>query len=71
MKKIIIIVFTLFIISMPLISLAHPGHGDPSGGYTIIHYFTEPMHAVFTYGIILSAITYILYSRKRKQSENI
>lgn len=56
---------------MPLISLAHPGHGDPSGGYTIIHYFTEPMHAVFTYGIILSAITYILYSRKRKQSENI
>jgi hypothetical protein len=71
MKKSIIAALSLFILCTPLISIAHPGHGE-TDGYTIIHYFTEPMHAVLTYGILLSAAAYIYYNRRqKKQNENI
>ena len=71
MKKIIVAALGLFVLCTPLISLAHPGHGE-TDGYTIIHYFTEPMHAVLTYGILFSAIVYIYYSRRqKKQSKKV
>ncbi len=66
MKKFVTAALSLVILCMPLISLAHPGHGE-TGGYTIIHYFTEPMHAVFTYSVLLGAVAFIMYSRKSKQ----
>jgi len=67
MKKQVIVILSLFtVLCMPLISLAHPGHGE-TDGYTIIHYFIEPMHAVFTYSILLGAVAYIFYTRKSKQ----
>lgn len=66
MKKINIAALSLIVLCLPLIGLAHPGHGE-TDGYTIIHYFTEPMHAVFTYSILLGAFAYIMYSRKKNQ----
>lgn len=61
MKKIIATAAVL----MPLITMAHPGHGD-TDGYTIIHYFTEPQHAIITFGILAAMAVYIAWERKRK-----
>jgi hypothetical protein len=56
----------LVIVLAPLIGSAHPGHGN-TDGYSIIHYFVEPVHAVITYSILLFAVIYIWYSRRQKQ----
>jgi hypothetical protein len=65
MKK-IALAFGLFVMLVtPLISLAHPGHGE-TDGYTIIHYFVEPMHAVVTFGVLIAAFAYIRYTRKKR-----
>lgn len=66
MKKVISLTLSFFLLSMPLVSLAHPGHGE-TGGYTIIHYFIEPMHAVVTYSILFGTLAYIIYRRTNKQ----
>lgn len=63
MKKIAATCAVLF----PLISLAHPGHGETEG-YTIIHYFTEPQHAFITLGIFALTAVYISRERKKRQS---
>lgn len=63
MKKIIASAAVL----MPLLTMAHPGHGE-TDGYTIIHYFTEPQHAIITFGILAAAVVYIAWER-RKNSE--
>lgn len=57
---------TVIIFLAPLLVLAHPGHGD-TGGYTIIHYFVEPVHAVITYSILFIAAIYIWHARKQRQ----
>jgi len=48
----------------PLTTMAHPGHGETEG-YTIIHYFTEPMHAVITLGSLLIVFAGLRYFRKK------
>jgi hypothetical protein len=63
MKKIA----SLSALFLPLISWAHPGHGETEG-YTIIHYFLEPQHAVITISAITVALIYVARERKRKQS---
>lgn len=55
----------LLLITTPFLSSAHPGHGE-TDGYSIIHYFVEPMHAVVTFGALAAALAYIRYSRKKK-----
>jgi len=65
MKK-IIVSFILFVMCMPLISLAHPGHGE-TGGYTITHYFTEPVHVVVSLVALMAVVVYIRHLRKSKQ----
>jgi len=70
MKKIAFTLTLLLFIVTPLITLAHPGHGG-TDGYTIIHYFVEPMHAVVTFGALIAAFAYIRYTnRKNQQSKN-
>jgi hypothetical protein len=66
MKK-IIAVLSLFTLYLPLFSLAHPGHGD-TDGYSIIHYFTEPVHAfVWAASIIVIALFIHYFSRYGKK----
>jgi hypothetical protein len=67
MKNFIAISFMIFIAFLPEVLLAHPGHGGHEGGYTIIHYIVEPMHAVVTIGCIVAAIAFARYSRKKEQ----
>lgn len=68
MKK---IAFTVLVIVLyPLLVTAHPGHGE-TDGYSIIHYFVEPAHAVFTYGSLFCVIAYIWYTRQKQHKENV
>lgn len=65
MKKIASILALL----SPLYILAHPGHGGhDDGGYTIIHYFSQPAHAIP--GILVLAITVMVIRRLRKKNQN-
>lgn len=63
MKKVIASLATL----TPLIALAHPGHGE-TGGYTIIHYFSEPQHALVTLGVVVLTTVFVVRERRKKQS---
>jgi hydrogenase/urease accessory protein HupE len=44
---------------------AHPGHGETEG-FTIIHYFTEPTHAVVTVLAVAAVIGLYQYLRRRE-----
>lgn len=48
--------FVFLLMSLPLITIAHPGHGD-DGGYTIKHYFNEPLHIGIS--VVLFVAVYI------------
>lgn len=63
MKKIT----SLFVASLPLIASAHPGHGG-SDGYTIIHYFSEPQHAMISLGVMVAAIVFIVRERNKHKA---
>ena len=67
MKTITSITLMIFIAFMPELLLAHPGHGGHEGGYTIIHYFIEPVHAIVSIGCIVTTIAFVAYKRKRSQ----
>lgn len=56
---------------LPFSAMAHPGHGD-SDGYTIIHYFREPIHAVIPLVVFIAIIAWIhmLEQRNRKKQKN-
>jgi hypothetical protein len=66
MKKIMLAASGLFVLCMPLISMAHPGHGE-TGGYTITHYFVEPSHAIVTIGVLFVVAFYVRHLRRNKQ----
>lgn len=66
MKKYIAAIAGLFASCMPFISIAHPGHGEHSG-YTITHYFTEPIHAIATALVLVLVIVFIRNLRRRRQ----
>lgn len=56
----------VFLSVLPVAAWAHPGHGT-TDGYTIIHYFTEPQHAVITLGVLgLAAFIMVRELRRRK-----
>jgi hypothetical protein len=69
MKKMIVIVSVLFT-GQPFISEAHPGHGT-TGGFTITHYFTEPVHVIVSLSIIVAAAMFIRYRTAVKQPVKI
>lgn len=51
----------------PVLAFAHPGHGG-SDGYTIIHYFSEPQHAIITLGVMAAAIVLIVRERNKRKA---
>jgi len=52
---------------IPALTWAHPGHGD-TDGYTIIHYFSEPQHAIITLGVLAAVTVYIMRERRQNRS---
>ncbi|MGG9961359.1 hypothetical protein [Ferruginibacter sp. SUN106] len=65
MKK-MIVALVLIVLCMPLVSLAHPGHGE-TGGFTITHYFTEPVHVIVSLVALAGVILYTRYLNKAEQ----
>lgn len=61
MKKLLSLIVTLAATSA---AFAHPGHGS-TGGYTITHYITEPVHAV---PLLFAIVLGIVLIRKEKRS---
>jgi hypothetical protein len=69
MKKIAIRLASILAMITPLSIMAHPGHGghDHEGGYTIIHYFIQPSHAIVSFTVL--AITVILIRNLRRKNQ--
>lgn len=69
MKKIAIKLASIMAMLTPFTLLAHPGHGghDHDGGYTIIHYFTQPVHAIVSLAVL--TITVILIRNLRRKNQ--
>jgi hypothetical protein len=56
---------------LPVLLMAHPGHGDHThddDGYSIIHYFTQPEHALLTIGLFAFAGGIYVYRLRKRQS---
>jgi hypothetical protein len=70
MKK-YITVLCLLTLFLPLLTSAHPGHGN-TDGYTIIHYITEPVHAfVWVASLFVTAMFLRYFIRFGKKEEKI
>lgn len=67
MKKFISIL-SILILSLPFIGNAHPGHGE-TGGFTITHYFTEPMHVIISVILLSAVVIYIRHLLGNKQQK--
>lgn len=65
MKKNVIFLI-VFVLCIPFISLAHPGHSE-TDGYTITHYFTEPVHIVVALLALIAVVAGVRYLRSNKQ----
>lgn len=65
MKKILSILVTV----LPAAAMAHPGHGD-SEGFSIIHYFTEPVHVLVGLGAILLFSVFYTKFFGKKETKN-
>jgi hypothetical protein len=59
--------FSLLGLLIPLMGHAHPGHSD-SDGYTIIHYFREPIHGIVPLLFIVGIIAYIHMLEQKKRN---
>jgi len=61
MKKLLFLFVTLAATSA---AFAHPGHGT-TGGFTITHYITEPVHAI---PLLFAIVLGIVLVRKERKS---
>lgn len=68
MKKLNHILLAVLTLITPLITFAHPGHGETEG-FSIIHYMVETDHAVVLGAIALCAGIYYLYAKNKKQTQ--
>jgi uncharacterized membrane protein len=69
MKKIAIKLASILAMLTPVSLMAHPGHGghDHDGGYTIIHYFTQPSHAIVSLTVLTITVMLIRKLRRKNQ----
>ncbi|MCU7549144.1 hypothetical protein OCK74_08455 [Chitinophagaceae bacterium LB-8] len=63
MKITLAIILTLAF--LPLIVLAHEGHGSTEG-YTLTHYIFEPLHALIT--ILVSVLAIFIFMRRTRRA---
>ncbi len=61
---------SLLAVCAPLMTMAHPGHGD-TDGYTITHYFREPVHlAALAIGVVAAVVYVRFFMKKKEHSKN-
>ncbi|MBL0102826.1 MAG: hypothetical protein IPP51_03150 [Bacteroidetes bacterium] len=66
MKRIFSAVTVIASTLIPMLASAHPGHGHDDG-YTIKHYFSEPLHIFASVGVLVVTFTLIRFAQKRKE----
>lgn len=60
----------LIIVSLPALASAHPGHGDHThNGWSVIHYFTQPQHALVSVAIVISLVLAFVFRPKSKATK--
>lgn len=64
MKKWTLVLTAVLVGGAPTIAIGHPGHGANGGSYSLIHYLTEPVHALASLGIILALGTVLVALRQ-------
>lgn len=70
-KKIVmksLTVFLLLVALTPLLTYAHPGHGETEG-WSIIHYFIEWPHILITWPSIVAVVLLSVIVWRRGQQE--
>ncbi|MGB4773239.1 MAG: hypothetical protein WBP58_17375 [Chitinophagaceae bacterium] len=69
MKQYIKAAAALLMLASPLITFAHPGHDHAEGdqGFTIIHYFTSPVHMITSVAVIAAVIGIVRAIRNHDQ----
>lgn len=70
LRKLLLTTALMFIPVRALV-WAHPGHGETSGG-SLIHYLTEPMHAMVLGAVVLMiaiSSTWLLLKMKKRVKE--
>lgn len=60
--------FGFLALLLPLSMLAHPGHGQ-SEGFTITHYFVEPIHVISFISLLVVVIIGIRWKRNRNKMQ--
>jgi len=65
MKKLSLALITGLGMLIPFAGLAHPGHGETEG-FSIIHYFSEPVHATTTAGLMVAIMFTVSYVRRKR-----
>jgi hypothetical protein len=68
MKKLISAFQAVFVVLIPFSGMAHPGHGETEG-YTITHYFTEPVHATATALLMAAVLCTVSYIRRKNSQD--
>ena len=53
-------------VTIPFSGIAHPGHGETEG-FSIIHYFSEPIHATLT-AVLLAGVIFAAYKLSAKRA---
>lgn len=61
-------VFFLLVALTPLLTYAHPGHGETEG-WSIIHYFIEWPHILITWPLIplVVILSFVLWKKGQQQ----
>ncbi|HSN60054.1 MAG TPA: hypothetical protein VLR49_03905 [Ferruginibacter sp.] len=67
MKRVITALSILFMV-LPFIVWAHPGHGE-TDGFTITHYFSEPVHAIVSIAIVVALVVFIRHLNRNRQTK--
>lgn len=62
--RVVLIVFACLTLLASAAS-AHPGHGRPGEGTSLLHYLTEPVHVVGIVALLLSFVSGVAILRGR------
>lgn len=73
MKKLSRVIICILVSVIPFLAFAHPGHdhAEGSGGFTITHYLTTPVHLITSIAVVAIVIGILrAVNIKNQQSRN-
>lgn len=69
MKKLSRVFAAVLTLTLPLITMAHPGHDHAEGneGFTITHYLTSPVHIITSLAVIAVVVGIVRAVKNQNQ----